>query len=235
MADLYLGQSFSRFYRLQSAGAIAETITDVGFRPDKVVVWNRTAWAAGAGNRIVQSTWVRDMAAASALQLKRLVDDGATMLANTTLITTLGITITTNASGVDGFNGTLSTPGITTANPPVATSTAHGRANGDTVRITDVVGTVEANNRRFRINNVTTNTFELQDPETRVNVDGSNWTTWVSGGRWNQLNMVDADRVVFDAVTYDVILGTAVMDTDNDILGVELFKYGQYTDLGDVA
>lgn len=66
--------------------------------------------------------------------------------------------------------------GITAANPPVVTATAHGYANGDVVKITGVVGMQEVNNRAFIVANQATNTFELKG------VDGTNFTAYSSGG-----------------------------------------------------
>ena len=53
--------------------------------------------------------------------------------------------------------------GITQANPGVVTSTAHGYSNGNTVVISGVVGMTQVNGKRFKVANVATNTFELQD------------------------------------------------------------------------
>ncbi len=233
MADLQLGETFSRLYRMQSDGA-AHTITDVGFRPDKVVVYNQTGWSDTS--EFVQSVWARDMTNGDALQFRNIIDSGATGEDNTVFETTNGISVVTNASGVDSSSGAIDgITAVTAANPPVVTDSAHGLSNGDVVRITDLGGMVELNNRKFRVNNVATNTFELQDPETRVDIDGSNFTAFTSGGQWNRLNREDANRDVFDAETFDITLGSAVVGDDNDILHVELIKYGQFTDLGDVA
>jgi hypothetical protein len=233
MADLQLGESFSKMYRLQSDGS-AHTISDVGFRPDKVVVWNQSGWS-DAGE-FVKSVWVRDMSNGDALQFRNIVDNAATGNDNTVFEGTNGLSVVTNAAGVDSSSSAVGAiTGATAANPVVITDAAHGLSDGDVVRITDVAGMVELNNRRFRVNNSAANTFELQDPETRENVDGSNFTAYTSGGQWNKLNRVDANRDVLDAETYDVTLGSAVVGDDDDVLHVELFKYGAWEDLGDIA
>ena len=100
-------------------------------------------------------------------------------------------------TGVTEIRGTITA--VTNANPSVVTSAAHGLSNGDYVTITDVDGMELFNNRRYRINNVTTNTFELQDPSTREGFDSTELETYSSGGRWVQVNRVDADRVFFAA------------------------------------
>lgn len=66
--------------------------------------------------------------------------------------------------------------GITAANPPVVTATAHGYANGAVVYIDSVAGMVEVNQRAFVVANQTTNTFELKG------VDGTGYTAYSSGG-----------------------------------------------------
>ena len=71
--------------------------------------------------------------------------------------------------------------GATAADPVVITSTAHGLANGDEVYISGVAGMTELNDRFYRIANVTTNTFELQDLFDN-DLDGSGFTAYTSGG-----------------------------------------------------
>ncbi len=66
--------------------------------------------------------------------------------------------------------------GITQANPAVVSSTAHGYANGDVVKITGVVGMQEVNDRAFIVANVAANTFELKG------VDSTGFTAYGSGG-----------------------------------------------------
>jgi hypothetical protein len=76
--------------------------------------------------------------------------------------------------------------GITQANPGVVTSAAHGFSNGDTVVISGVVGMTQVNGKRFKVANVATNTFELQDIDGN-NVNTSSYTTYVSGGVANRV------------------------------------------------
>lgn len=70
----------------------------------------------------------------------------------------------------------LAISGITKANPAVVTSTAHGLSNGNTVKIRDVEGMTEVNNRTFTVANVTANTFELSGE------NSSSYTTYTTGG-----------------------------------------------------
>ena len=73
-------------------------------------------------------------------------------------------------------NASKTITGITQANPAVVTVSSHGYSNGDDVWINSVVGMTQVNGRRFRIANVTTNTFELQG------VNSTNYTAYTSGG-----------------------------------------------------
>lgn len=72
-------------------------------------------------------------------------------------------------------------PGVTTAEPPVVSVTSHTFNTGDIVIIEGVVGTVEVNSQAYTITDTGANTFSLQDLD-GVDIDGSGWTTWGSGG-----------------------------------------------------
>lgn len=74
---------------------------------------------------------------------------------------------------------------ITDINTPSATvtvtSTAHGFSNADTLMFEDIIGPVELNVERFKIENIAANTFDL------VNTDGSAFAAYVSGGTARKL------------------------------------------------
>lgn len=71
---------------------------------------------------------------------------------------------------------------ITEANPGVVTtSAAHGLSNGDKIKFVGIVGMVELNDKIFCVNNVTANTFEIQDLSP-ANFDTTGFASWVSGG-----------------------------------------------------
>jgi Flp pilus assembly protein TadG len=72
--------------------------------------------------------------------------------------------------------------GATKANPVVVTSSAHGLANGEMVRITGVNGMTQLNNIYYRVANVTVNTFELRNENNSSNINGSSYSTYSSGG-----------------------------------------------------
>ena len=101
---------------------------------------------------------------------------------------------------------------ITIATPPVVTATAHGFSNGDEVRIEDVGGMTQVNDRSFTIANKADNTFELTD-HNGDNIEGAVYTAWSSNG--------------VAAVTLQVLCdtGTAVI-TKADPAVVTTFTHG---------
>lgn len=77
---------------------------------------------------------------------------------------------------------TATITGVTKANPAVVTtSSSHGFSNGDSVKITNVLGMTELNNFTFVIKNVTSTTFELK------NTDSTSYTTYTSAGTITKL------------------------------------------------
>lgn len=82
----------------------------------------------------------------------------------------------------------LTITGITQANPGVVTSASHGLSNGDHVYITGVVGMTEVNSSTvpYKVANVTTNTFELNDVDGN-NINTSAYTAYSSGGTINKI------------------------------------------------
>lgn len=76
--------------------------------------------------------------------------------------------------------------GITQADPGVVTSASHGFSNGEWVFIDSVVGMTEVNNKFFKVANVATNTFELQDIHGN-DVDTSAYTAYSSAGNASRI------------------------------------------------
>ncbi len=106
--------------------------------------------------------------------------------------------------------------GVTEADPGVVTtSAAHGYSNGQDVFISGVGGMTELNSRWFRVANVTSTTFELQDMWS-ADVDTSGYTSFTSGGS------VDAPYEV--ASPYNA----AALKLDNGEFGLE---YAQSNDV----
>ena len=72
--------------------------------------------------------------------------------------------------------------GATSSDPVVVTSTSHGFENDQLVRIRDVVGMTEINDKVFMVKNKSTNIFELYEKDGSDGIDGSEYTAYTSGG-----------------------------------------------------
>lgn len=83
--------------------------------------------------------------------------------------------------GAEVLESPLTITAITAANPAVVTSAGHGLSNGDDVYISGVEGMTEVNGRTFRIANVATDTFELQD-YLGNNIDSSAYQAYTGAG-----------------------------------------------------
>lgn len=97
---------------------------------------------------------------------------------------------------------TVAITAATKADPVVVTAASHGYSDGDEVYISGVVGMTEINAQHFIVDNKTANTFELtlQADAGATDIDGSAFTTYVSGGTVGK---------VYEIVT---ILPTAALD-----------------------
>ena len=80
------------------------------------------------------------------------------------------------------LNSPITITGATAANPVVITAASHGFSNGDLVDIKGVVGMTEINGNYYKVADQTTNTFELTNQTTGVDVNGSAYTAYDSGG-----------------------------------------------------
>ncbi|MEQ8195158.1 MAG: hypothetical protein RIB59_11795, partial [Rhodospirillales bacterium] len=69
----------------------------------------------------------------------------------------------------------------TKADPVVISSAGHGFANGERIRIHDVIGMTQLNGNVYKAANVTAGTFELTDLEDNA-VDGTAFAAYVAGG-----------------------------------------------------
>lgn len=77
-----------------------------------------------------------------------------------------------------GARGTVaSITAVTNSKPGVVVAPAHGRSDGDVVRIDGVVGMTQLNKRTFTVANASDDTFELWDTDT------SAYPRYVSGGK----------------------------------------------------
>jgi hypothetical protein len=207
---------------LQSAGVAYNLI--LPWQADKLEWYNYTKYATNANN--LQGVWFRDFPDGDALIINR----GTTTLTST-LETTNGVTINNLAGGFT--NQHLTITGVSTATPGVVTTSAnHGLSDGDRVVITKLAGAVGQvlNNNTYMVDVLSATTFALYDIYgVPVPVLG----TYTSGG---QVTKTGPDLGVVDAApTFRLLLGTAVMGNDNDIIYFQATKFNAYFNLGDVT
>lgn len=250
MSDLFQGQTMTYGATFISDGA-AHTFT-FPFQPDRVTFYNYTKY--GTSDTFVQSTWFRGFPAGDALQ----IGVGTAPAAKIALETTNGFTVADTDGGVSSSHATISA--ISAADPVVITHSAFTFQTDQIVRITDLGqvtsatdrGMGQLNNNRYKIVVLTSTTFSLKDVITGEPIDGTSFTAYVSGGRvclethvislnnpqvspYSNTSPYDPNPFSYDPVTYKLTAGSAVMGSDNDVFYIEAIKFGQYTDLGDIA
>lgn len=129
-----------------------------------------------------------------------------------------GGTVVSNTSGILGDYGDVE--GATKASPCVVTSTAHGLATGDKIRIASVVGMVELNQNEYTIVKVDADSFQL------AGTDSSSYTTYSSGGYWSRIGSV-------------VLSGSGILDFDQSLaarqVGPAIDLYGSDAEVRDKA
>jgi hypothetical protein len=208
---------------LQSAGVAYNLI--LPWEPDKFEWYNYTKFGTNTNN--LSGVWFRDMPDGDALIVAR----GTTTLTST-LETTNGVTIDTLPGGFTNQHRTIS--GITTATPGVVTtSTAHGLVDGDRVVITKLLGNIgqELNNNTYMVDVLSSTTFGLYDvygvPITVVS------TYSASGGQITRMG--ENFNVIDNPITYRLLLGSAVMGADNDVIYFQATKFNAYFNLGDIT
>jgi len=255
MSDLFLGQTCTEAYKFISAGT-AHTF-QFHFQPDKVTFYNLTQWTATAG-KLPISVWFRGQTTAAHAFQEQVIDSAAAQSFNFLDTTTNGFTVADTDGGVPAFRALIS--GVTQANPCVVTTTApHGFQTNQLVRITDLgnVGPTLAsrgmdplNNNRFGIIVLSSTTFSLYDVISGDPIDSTSFPAWVSGGRCDiETRVISLNNpqvfpyatvpyipnpFQYDPVEYRLTAGTAVMGADSDVFLIEVIKYGQVYDLGDL-
>jgi len=108
------------------------------------------------------------------------------------------------------LEGNKTITAITNANPGVVTSASHGFSNGDNVVISSVGGMTQVNGKRFKVANVATNTFELQDVD-GVNVNTTSYSTYTSGGVANRVYTLTTTYATADIPTLKFAQSADVM------------------------
>lgn len=254
MTDLHQGQSMSEAWRLISGGAAYPLV--LPWQADKVVVNNLTQWTNTAGNDPI-SVWFRDETDAAEAYQQQVIDSAAAQSFNFLNPTTNGFTVADTSIGQATANATIT--GISAADPCVVTHSAFTFQTNQLVRLSDLGkvggatdrGMDELNDRRYRITVLGATTFSLQDPITGEDIDSTNFVAYVSGGRVNlvthafQLNNPQvapyastpyvSNAFEYDPVTYQLTLGTSVVGADGDRLLIEAYKWGAYSNLGDIG
>lgn len=86
---------------------------------------------------------------------------------------------------------------ITQADPGVLTTAAHGYSNGDEIYIDDIVGMTELNGRNYKVANVTSTTFTLQDLFGN-DIDTTNLTAYTSGGEADEIYEISTPYAAAD-------------------------------------
>lgn len=253
MSDLFQGQTMTEAYKFISAGT-AHTFT-FNFQPDKVTFYNLSDWTATAAGKPV-SIWFRDQTAAGDAYQEQVIDSAAGSSFNFVLETTNGFTVADTSGGQESMHATIS--GITQADPCVITHSAYTFQTNQIVRITDLGdvgvtdrGMAQLNNNRYKIVVLSSTTFSLKDVITGEPIDSTAYTAYVSGGRitletavislnnpqvspYSNANPYDPNPYNYAPVVYKLTAGTAVMGSDGDVFLIEVIKYGQVTDLGDL-
>ena len=138
------------------------------------------------------------------------------------------VTAVDGQTGQESLAGTNNSPrtitGITQANPGVVTSAAHGFSEGDEVLLAAIVGMTQLNNRRVRVSNPATNTFELRDLDgTAINTTG--FTAYSSGGTAAQafVRITNSATTRNNTVSWTAVSGAtkyAVYREENGIFGL---------------
>lgn len=254
MSDLFFGQTCTASFDFQSAG-IAHTF-DFTFEPDEVEFINLTQWRNVAGNRPI-STYFRDRTDPANAYQQNVIDSAAGSSFNFNLATTNGFTVADTSGGPDSLHANITA--ITAADPAVITHSAYAFQDNQIVRLTDLgnVGVTNRgmgalNNNRYKITVLTATTFALKDVITGEPIDSTIFTPYVSGGRitlettvislnnpqvfpYSNTNPYNPNPQEYKAIEYRLTAGTAVMGADNDLFRIKVTKYGQMTDLGDLA
>lgn len=219
---------------LTSAGA-AYTLT-LPFVPHKFEWFRYTGY--GTAGTLGQGVWFRDMPAAAELEIRSIADSGATGNTSLVLDTTNGITNTTTTGGF--YDEHLVITGITTASPAVVTtSVAHNLTTNDRVVLTKLIGTLasQLNNNTYSVVVLSTTTFALYSVRGNpINVLG----TYGSSGQVTKIApaLGDPNQPISPAFPHKAInnqppvaqllLGTAVMGANNDIIYFTAWQFNNY-------
>lgn len=255
MSDLFLGQTCTELYKFISAGT-AHTFT-FNFQPDKVVFNNLTQWAATAGNLPI-SVWWRDQTTSAHAFQEVVIDSAAGSSFNFRDLATNGFTVADTAGGQSSSHATIT--GVTQADPCVISHSTFTFQTNQIVRLTNLGevgpgvtghGMDELNNNRYRIVVINSTSFSLKDVITGEPIDSTAFVAWVSGGiitlethvislnnpqvsPYSNSSPYDPNPFSYEPISYRLTAGTSVMGSDGDVFNIEVYKFGQVIDLGDL-
>lgn len=253
MSDLFLGQTMTEAYKFISAGT-AHTFF-FNFPPDKIVFNNLTKWTASAGGEPI-SVWFKGQTTTAHAFQEQVIDSAAAQSFNFLDTATNGFTVADTAGGVTSYKETVT--GITQANPcVVTTATAHGYQTNQQVLFTDLGdvgitdrGMANLDGNVYGIIVLSSTTFSLYDIQTGDPIDSTSYPAYVSGGKVIMISRVISlnnpqqypylvtpyrpTPLAYNAPLYGITAGTSVMGSDGDIFLIEVYKWGQVTDLGDL-
>jgi len=250
--DLHEGQTMSEAFPFISAGT-AHTFT-FNFQPDKVVFTNLTQWTSTAGGLPV-SVYYRGLTTAAHAFQMQVIDSNAAQSFNFVDLATNGFTNADTSGGVATRKCTISA--ITQADPCNITHSAFTFQDDQIIRISDLGSSMptargmdELDSKRFKVKVVDSTHITLKDPISGEDIDSTAYTAYVSGGNITletnvlQLNNPQvgdyattpyvSNPYEYAPVVYKLTAGTSVMGSNDDQFIIEAFKYGQWTDLGDL-
>ena len=146
--------------------------------------------------------------------------------------------------------------GVTTANPCVVTTVMpHGFQTDQIIRITDLGnsgavanGMLQLDGQRFGIIVISATTFSLYDPITLLPINSTLFSPWIQKGRVDvesrvislnnpqqppyNVNPYLPNPQNYAPIVYQLTAGTAVMGAVGDVFWVEVYKFGEITNLG---
>jgi hypothetical protein len=178
----------------------ASGITDMAYQQEEDAI----VWAITADGALIGCTYLRDQ---NVVAWHRhpvggelpLVESVAVIPSADSLRDELWVTVKRRVNGITKrfieylnpsifvdsglvLNSPITITGATAANPVVITAASHGFSNGDLVDIKSVVGMTEINGNRYKVANQTTNTFDLANQTTGVDINGTSFTAYDSAG-----------------------------------------------------
>jgi hypothetical protein len=137
----------------------------------KFEIWDETQFGLSSSNtNMLAAWWYRDMLSGSAFVQNRVSGQATDITTN--MVTSNGFTLVDRNSTPE-LQAQKTGTTITSADPAVATVTAHGYSNGDVVRITNSTGLLQIAGMDFTIGSVSSNTFTLANLDTtQTNLTG---------------------------------------------------------------